>query len=371
MKRLFALTTVIVFTAMPTTSFAQDSNLVLEEVVVTATKKEENVQDIAQTVNAVSGSDLDDYQIRNLGELAQLVSGVEFTQIDPRRQTIIMRGQKLDPDGGNDQPIQGYVDEMPLRTGEMFMQMYDTERVELLKGSQGTLQGVVGSGGALHIYTRSAQVGSGERNGYVKTTFADNMTSIYEFASDLHLSDTLALRVAGVSNNNNGTEVKNITTGVDESHSFESIRLSMSWEPSDELTVRYKYQRSETDSIYPQAVAGTDGTPTFAQRVNGARPFLPASLATLRAPEFNNMPAEGFTVEDRTAVQYHDPRQNNSAFFHNLMLDYDMGSHLLALRYSESESHAMGILDRDYPGAYAYGYPQEVRTLTEIDTIEG
>ncbi|MDA9204984.1 TonB-dependent receptor [Gammaproteobacteria bacterium] len=371
MKRLFALTTVIVFTAMPTTSFAQDSNLVLEEVVVTATKKEENVQDIAQTVNAVSGSDLDDYQIRNLGELAQLVSGVEFTQIDPRRQTIIMRGQKLDPDGGNDQPIQGYVDEMPLRTGEMFMQMYDTERVELLKGSQGTLQGVVGSGGALHIYTRSAQVGSGERNGYVKTTFADNMTSIYEFASDLHLSDTLALRVAGVSNNNNGTEVKNITTGVDESHSFESIRLSMSWEPSDELTVRYKYQRSETDSIYPQAVAGTDGTPTFAQRVNGARPFLPASLATLRAPEFNNMPAEGFTVEDRTAVQYHDPRQNNSAFFHNLMIDYDMGSHLLALRYSESESHAMGILDRDYPGAYVYGYPQEVRTLTEIDTIEG
>ena len=95
MKRLFALTTVIVFTAMPTTSFAQDSNLVLEEVVVTATKKEENVQDIAQTVNAVSGSDLDDYQIRNLGELAQLVSGVEFTQIDPRRQTIIMRGKSL------------------------------------------------------------------------------------------------------------------------------------------------------------------------------------------------------------------------------------------------------------------------------------
>ena len=55
MKRLFALTTAIVFTAMPATSFAQDSNLVLEEVVVTATKKEENVQDIAQTVNAVSG----------------------------------------------------------------------------------------------------------------------------------------------------------------------------------------------------------------------------------------------------------------------------------------------------------------------------
>ena len=52
-----------------------------------------------------------------------------------------MRGQKLDPDGGNDSPIQGYIDEMPLRTGEVFLQMYDTERVEILKGAQGTLAG--------------------------------------------------------------------------------------------------------------------------------------------------------------------------------------------------------------------------------------
>ena len=384
MKRLFALLTIIAFTAVPSISFAQESNLVLEEVVVTATKKAENVQDIAQTVNAVSGSALDDYQIRDLSELAQLVSGVEFTQIDPRRQTIIMRGQKLDPDGGNDQPIQGYMDEMPLRTGEMFLQMYDTERVEILKGSQGTLQGVVGSGGALHIYTRSGQVGSGESNGYVKSTFADNMTSIFEFATDIHISDTMALRIAGVSNKNKGTEVKNIRTNVDEDHSFDSIRLSMSWEPSDELSVRYKYQNSEIDSIYPQAVAGSEGAVTFAQRVNGylqgiamaeqfglAPPGSAAQLATLRRPSFNDMPAGGFKVEDRTAVHFQDPRQNNSVFFHNLMIDYDMGSHALALRYSKSESDTMAMLDRDYAGSFAYGYPQEVRTNTGIETIEG
>ena len=109
MKRLLSLLTVAAFVATPSISIAQNSELVLEEVVVTATKKEENVQDIAQTVNAVTGGTLDDYQIRDLNELAQVVSGVEFTQIDPRRSTIIMRGQKMDPDGGNDQPIQGYL----------------------------------------------------------------------------------------------------------------------------------------------------------------------------------------------------------------------------------------------------------------------
>ena len=269
MKRLFSILTIVAFTTTPNLTFAQNSELVLEEVVVTATKREENVQDIAQTVNAVSGTAIDDYQIRDLSELAQLVSGVEFTQIDPRRAKIIMRGQTLDPDGGNDQPIQGYVDEVPLRTGEIFLQMFDTDRVEILKGAQGTLQGVVSTAGALHIYTRSAQVGSGERNGYVKTTWADNMTSIVEAASDFHFSDTLSMRFAGVTNKNDGKEVKNKRTGVNEEHKYDAARISLSWEPSDDLSVRYKYQQMEVDTIYPQPVAGSMGTPSYEQMVDG------------------------------------------------------------------------------------------------------
>jgi len=245
------LLTLVAFATVPAFTFAQDSGLALEEVVVMATKKAENVQDIAQTVNAVSGTTLDDYQIRDLSELSQVVSGVEFTQIDPRRSTIIIRGQKLDPDGGNSQPIQGYVDDVPLRTGEVFLQMFDTERVEILKGAQGTLQGVVSTGGAIQIYTRSADVGSDERNGYVKTTFADNMTQIIEAASNLHLSDTLALRFAGVKNATDGTQVKNIRTGTKEEHGYDSGRISLSWEPSEELSVRFKYQNMELESIFP------------------------------------------------------------------------------------------------------------------------
>jgi len=303
MKKLFSLVTLIAFTALPTATFAQDSELVLEEVVVTATKREENVQDIAQTVNAVTGAQLDNYQIRDLSELAQLVSGVQFTKIDPRRQQITMRGQKLDPDGGNDSPIQGYVDEIPLRTGEVFLQMYDTERVEILKGAQGTLQGAVSSGGALHIYTRSAQVGSGERNGYVKTTWADNMTSIVEAASDMHLSDTLSLRFAGVQNNNEGTQVRNIRTSINEDHKYVSGRVSLSWEPTDALSVRFKFQNMEVDSVYPQPVAGSNGTPSYAQTVDGyvaqlalfeslgfAPPGTAAQMTFLNRPNYSDIP---------------------------------------------------------------------------------
>jgi len=383
MKRLLSVLTIIAFASIPTTTFAQESALVLEEVVVTATKKEENVQDIAQTVNAVTGSTLDDYQIRDLSELAQIVSGVEFTQIDPRRAKIMIRGQTLDPDGGNDQPIQGYLDEVPLRTGEIFLQMYDTERVEILKGAQGTLQGVVSSAGALHIYSRSAEVGSGERNGYVKTTWADNMTSIVEAASDFHLSDTLSMRIAAVTNSHDGTEVTNIRTGVNENHQYDSGRISVSWEPSDNLSVKYKYQNMEVDSVYPQPVAGSNGTPSFAQMVDayvanvalaeqfGLAPAgSAAQLTFLDRPNYSDIPADGLKGEDRVALHFQNPRQNTSAFIHNLMVDYDAGSHAVAFRYSKAESDAMGMIDRDFAGAFTYGYPQEVRTNTGLETME-
>ena len=370
MKRLLSILTIVAFATVPNITFAQNSELVLEEVVVTATKKEENVQDIAQTVNAVTGSTIDDYQIRDLSELAQLVSGVEFTKIDPRRQKIIMRGQSLDPDGGADQPIQGYIDEVPLRTGEIFLQMYDTERVEILKGAQGTLQGVVSTAGALHIYTRSAQVGSGERNGYVKTTWADNFTSIVEAASDFHFSDTLSMRFAGVTNSNKGNQVSNIRTNVNEDHNYDSARISLSWEPSDELSVRYKYQQMEVDSIYPQPLAGSNGIPSYEQMADGFAAVAGVNFTFLHRPTYTDIPADGLSPEDGVALHFGNPRQNTTANFHNLMIDYDMGSHALALRYSASESDAMGLTDTDFAGAFVYGRPQEVRTNTGIDTIE-
>ena len=95
MRKLLSILLLLPIGIISSAVYAQNNELVLEEVVVTATKKEENVQSIAQTVNAVTGADIDDYQIRELGELSQLVSGVEFTQIDPADQSLLSEGKKL------------------------------------------------------------------------------------------------------------------------------------------------------------------------------------------------------------------------------------------------------------------------------------
>jgi outer membrane receptor protein involved in Fe transport len=404
MNRLF-LSFVFVFSAFTVPGLvAQESNLVLEEVVVTATKKEENVQDIAQTVYALSGDALEDYQIRDLGEISQLVSGVEFTRIDPRRATITMRGQKLDPDGGNDQPIQVYIDEMPVRPNVAFNTMYDTERVEVLKGTQGTLQGVVSVGGALHIYTRDATVGSDERNGYVKTTIADNATNMIEFASDFQISDTMALRVAGITNQSNGHEIKNIRTGVNENHQYDSYRLSLTWQPSDDLTARLKYTNMEGKFISPRPIAGSEGPITLnpAAYINPALAgfgqmqsfsslaaaidavlakgkaietmgYLPAgtmgSFAIYRRPSLADISGH-VPVGSGIAVHAINPLQNNSGENLNLLVDYELDSHVLSLRYSDYENDTQGIIDRDIIGALVSGSPQEVRTNAGITTFE-
>jgi hypothetical protein len=185
-------------------------------------------------------------------------------------------------------------------------------------------------------------------------------------------------------NNNDGKEVRNIRTNVNESHSYDSGRMSLTWEPSDELSVRFKYQNMEVNSIYPQPVAGSNGTfpfDAFAFVAGASNPFFPpvnvnyagaanawvstigtlagaaaaGQLAFLHRPSYSDIPADGLKPEDGVALHYQNPRQNTSAEVHNLMVDYDMGSHALALRWSDSQSDSMGLIDRDYAGAYTYG----------------
>ena len=117
---------------------------------------------------------------------------------------------------------------MPVRPQVAFYQMYDTERVEILKGAQKrNTSRCCEYWWCLTIYTRDAEIGSDARNGYLKTSFADNNTSILEYASDVGISDTMALRFAAVTNDTGGNEVRNIRNGQEEDHEYDSFRISL------------------------------------------------------------------------------------------------------------------------------------------------
>jgi len=135
---------------------AQD--LVLEEVIVTAQKRTESVQDIAATVNVVSGENIDRFQAFAFNELQQQTAGLTLSSPNARNSTIALRGVSVDPESGTAAAVDPYWNDAVVRPDVAFTTMYDLERVEILRGPQGTLQGRTSPGGAINIITKRADL---------------------------------------------------------------------------------------------------------------------------------------------------------------------------------------------------------------------
>nr|WP_287412011.1 TonB-dependent receptor [Pseudodesulfovibrio sp.] len=146
-----ALTTLLLFTSH---AFAEDDQEVkLKGVTVTAQKREENVQDVPVSMNVVTGIDIEEARITDLSELIQYTPNVFSTQSLDNRSMVI-RGistmnTALSPAVGL------FVDDIPYAINRMQNPaLLDVERVEVLRGPQGTLYGKNTESGAINIITR-------------------------------------------------------------------------------------------------------------------------------------------------------------------------------------------------------------------------
>ena len=147
-------------------------DLVLEEVIVTAQKRVENVQDIAATVNVLSGQDIDKFAAFDFNSIQQQTAGLTLSQPNARNNTISMRGISVDPEAGVSAAVDVYWNDANVRSDIVFNQMYDLERIEILRGPQGTLQGRTSPGGAINMITKRAPLD--ESGGYVQGSVSDN-----------------------------------------------------------------------------------------------------------------------------------------------------------------------------------------------------
>ena len=168
----------------------------IEEVLVTAQKREQSVQDIPITVSAFTGSFIDSAQITDAKELALLTPGVAGNSDDSFLDTINIRGISTNDFGVGAEPSVGvYQNGIYLgRTGGALSSFFDLERVEVIKGPQGTLFGRNASAGAITIHTNlptdeqggSLDVGIGQ-DGYTETTMVLNLPISDEWSSRMAL----------------------------------------------------------------------------------------------------------------------------------------------------------------------------------------
>jgi iron complex outermembrane receptor protein len=173
---------------------AQDDGT-LDEIVVTAEKREASLQDVPIAMTAVTGETLDNLAIDDVMDLYVQTPGLSFSRAGGEAQVYI-RGIGTDAFGVTIDPsVAIHLDGVYLGRPQMGLaQFLDVERVEILKGPQGTLYGRNATGGAINIISRKP---SDETDGYATLGIGSFERQELKLASNVAMSDGWGLRLAG------------------------------------------------------------------------------------------------------------------------------------------------------------------------------
>lgn len=218
----------------------------LEEVIVTAQKRAENLQDVPISVSTMSGEKIQDNTILNFAALADFVPSLHISDA-PVNTNIYMRGIGSGNNRGFEQSVGMYLDGVYLGRGRQYRSaLMDIERVEVLRGPQGTLFGKNTVAGAINISSASPVVGE-EMQGEINASVEENGGAIYEGFLQGSLSDTLAMRAAFRYRETDGY-VYNAFLEQDEGALEETgARITLVWEPSDTFSANFKYTNMQRD----------------------------------------------------------------------------------------------------------------------------
>jgi iron complex outermembrane receptor protein len=230
----------------------------LEEVIVTAQKRAENVQNVPIAMQAITGDQLEEARVKQLTDVVQMAPNLNVVVQNSLSQHVVIRGVGTNEFFGNAPSSVGmYMDEVTMNSSYMStLGMFDMERVEVLRGPQNSLFGRNTTGGAINYITRQPKVGTSE--GYALLTYGrDNLAEV-EAGANLPMGNTMALRLAGIYHQRDGIW-NNLDSG-DHHYGDEdrySLRGTFLWEVSGgtRLTVSAHHARAN-DQAQPQKMAG-------------------------------------------------------------------------------------------------------------------
>jgi outer membrane receptor protein involved in Fe transport len=218
----------------------------IEEVVVTATKKEESIQDLALSIEALTAESLADNQVYDVSDLAEITPGLETAKVIGSGSGWVVRGIGSGGIGAGViasvvTAINGHSvnDSVVADTGFM-----DLERVEVLKGPQGTLYGRNAANGVINLITARP---TSEFEGSYDVEVGTYGKITTKAVINMPFSDSVKTRLAVMSNKRDGM-VTNLVTGNDfDDRNDEAFRLSVDWDISDATSLEFTYGQQESD----------------------------------------------------------------------------------------------------------------------------
>ncbi len=231
------------------------------EIIVTANKRSENLQDVAISVSAVGGDALEKGRTTQIDELVTKVPNLQLTStVGENTPIFALRGVSLNDFSLNQSgPVATYYDEVYKGNFALLgIALFDLDRVEVLRGPQGTLYGKNTTGGAVNLISRAPKLGQTE--GYFNLGYGNYDRIDVNGAVNTPLGENAALRVAGTFARADGW-FENVLPGQPDLASVREygLRAALYFEPSDTVDITLRgstsYQNPRNYGIFAQPEA--------------------------------------------------------------------------------------------------------------------
>ena len=181
----------------------QTSDVVLENIIVTAQKRQENLQDVPLSITALGTQKLEDLHVTDFADYAKFLPSVSYTSLGPGFSRVFFRGVSSGDNGNHSGSLPSvgiYLDEQPITTiqGALDVHIYDIERVEALAGPQGTLYGASSEAGTIRIITNKPDVTKFTAGYDLEGNVLDGEAGyVAEGFANLPLGEKAAIRLVG------------------------------------------------------------------------------------------------------------------------------------------------------------------------------
>jgi len=293
--------------ASPAASDSKDG----EAIIVTATRRAQTLIEVPQSISVIGGQKLEQQQAKSFLDFSKLVPGFNITQDNPGQSRLVLRGINTGSVGST---VAVYVDDIPygasgsLSNGAILAGDFDTfdiDRVEVLRGPQGTLYGSNSLGGVLKYITALPSTDRIEVRGQAgfEAVKGGDLGPLFNVMANVPLGDKVAVRASGYYKKTPGYVDVAGRTGknVDESESY-GVRGSLLFKPTEDLSIR---------------LFG------LAQNIRADSPStFTADAATLRPVD----PLTGqFSGDQRTRFELIPEKHNVNYRVYSGAVDYDFG----------------------------------------------
>lgn len=243
-----------------------EEEVTADTIVVEARRKDENIQDVPLTVNAVSSQTLEKLNIRDFKDISSVVPGLTLNAgNNVTGSASSLRGLNVDVNAsGNNGTVEFYLNDAPISAGVVLQSMFDIGQIEVLRGPQGTLRGRASPSGSITVTTKRPDMEA--FGGYAQGTVNDIGTTNLQGAVNIPIvKDMLAIRVAGLVEDSDANRVTSqINPSYGPSSKTRAVRVSLRVKPVDNLEINASYGHLVKNYfIYDQvesAALATNGT---------------------------------------------------------------------------------------------------------------